>query len=87
MTEHKWTCAKCIFWLLADEGSGDDPATQAGYCRRKPPQPSYTVPLARALKGGEGQLDDPNTTARKKCEEVLWPSTYGDDWCGEWRPG
>src|SRR5262245_21984614 len=97
MTERR--CDLCTFWTLLTwhDQSGSHPDDRHGKCCRSPPPASlggaeYHLRqlvwiIARHYVGDEA--DEIALLAEwEEAEEESsrWPTTCGNDWCGEWSP-
>ena len=70
------TCMDCRYW---DSGYVDPDELSDGSCRRYPPH----VPIFATDDGslGYGWLE-----TLRPMPLLDHPTTYGGEWCGEWRP-
>lgn len=77
-------CETCKFWKLETNHTPSEPAPNPGNlqgkCRRNPPQLNGVFFVARGIDVDEAGncVVDPN--------EATFPSSWGSDWCGEYRP-
>jgi hypothetical protein len=66
----KPTCATCRFWRKDEECNFGD-------CRRSPPRIVDDALVADSCNGWDREAITTHSH---------FPSTYGDEWCGEWQP-
>jgi hypothetical protein len=66
-------CETCRFWDARNRRL----LALDGQCRRFPPVPFFDV---------ADWCDDESDTPGTRLVESHFPQTYGDDWCGEYRP-
>lgn len=88
-------CFACKFWKYAQETDDDGNelaedvvSNMLGYCRRSPPQlVSAYFELRRHLTlGFESMGDCDEDWPPCSPSEAQFPTTLGDDWCGEYQP-
>jgi len=65
-------CDRCRYWVLDPRDVNADVLDRQGECHRHAPVPSVAA-VGEDLPDGSY----PN---------VLWPFTFGDDWCGDFAP-
>ena len=77
--EPERTCLKCDYWFpnLSEKEPYND--LTCGSCHRRPP----SVPLVAE----RGQFYEEHEQGSTVDQTLMgFPETYGDEWCGEWRP-
>jgi hypothetical protein len=70
----KEQCENCRFWRRPEAQA----EKAAGNCLRHAPRP-----WGAGYVGVDTVVDE--SIKRKFCSDALWPTTYRDEWCGEWR--
>ena len=70
----KERCENCRFWRRPEAQA----EKAAGNCRRYAPRP-----WGAGYVGVDTLVDE--SLKRKFCSDAMWPTTYGDEWCGEWQ--
>lgn len=69
-------CMDCRYWDAYDV---DPDSISEGVCRRYPPY----VPI---FAMGDGPLKDARIEMTTDTPLMGYPMTFGDEWCGEWKP-
>lgn len=79
-------CENCRFWVRTqgDEVTSDDAAAInvdcIGFCKRLPPAVDFV--FLRTLAKGNNEL----TPISDRYDCTIFPVTWADDWCGEYKP-
>lgn len=67
-------CKKCRFW--STEATDDDESGTRGECHRYPPLHVIATLV---------MVEDESTRNDSNLGVGIWPCTYHDNWCGEFR--
>jgi len=81
MPDQIGVCASCLYWddELADHRG-------LGSCRKNAPQPALHLP--NYVVGYDSESDDLEDWRNDACGEhnlAIWPRTFNEDWCGDWK--
>lgn len=83
-------CCNCVFWYNR-ETYLNDASDAGGWCKRQPPQGvisedslNLLSDIAAAL-AGKGDESGGLSLGAGDHQYGMWPSVFGEDWCGEFR--